>query len=366
METMLDIAKAADDVLMISSVHGLGKSSRIEAWAKKNGYYLKVLFTSLIEETDLAGIPVPSEDGKSTVWLAPSWVTEMNEAAEAGLDTIFFADELNRAQPQVLNAMLELLLNKEINGHVLKSANGKRAFVCGAINPADENYNVQEFDPALINRTLMYELKPDAESWLQWAQLNNVHPIIRRFIAKKPQYIFSSTETEIVTATPRSWEKLSDSIYAIEKSNTDKSYLYTVIKGKVGKTIGAEFLNFYNEYSNMILIDDIRDIAVKTYSKKQDFEKTIEAVKNLIKDQEPAIITDFANEFYNDAAQNENITLEDNISSISFFHAAPLELITSIISGKRQSDLMGYKNLAEIDRSIFKKIFAVKNKEKDV
>jgi hypothetical protein len=363
MKNLLTIAKAANDPLLIEGVHGIGKSEEVKQWAEENGYYLKILFTSLIEETDLAGIPVPSKDGKSTIWLEPEWVTEFREQSANGKECVLFLDELNRANLQVQNAALELVLNREINGHKLPVTNGNESYVIAAVNPADENYNVQEFDPALLDRFLSYEKKPDAEGWLQWAQLNDVHPIIRRFIAKKPAYIHTTSETEKVTPTPRSWTKLSDSIYAIEKSNIDNSYLYTVIKGKVGKSIGAEFLNFYNEYSNMISIDDIRDTAVKTYSKKQDFDKTVEAVKKLIKDQEPAILTDFANELYEDAIANEDTSIESNIACVSFLHAAPLELIASIIKPKRSEDLMGYKRMAEIDRSIFKKILTVKKKD---
>lgn len=358
---MLSIAKEAKDSLLIRGVHGIGKSEEVKQWAEENGYHLKVLFTSLIEETDLAGIPNPSKDGTKTQWLQPDWVTDMQEAAEQGKHTVLLLDELNRANPSVLNAALELVLNKEINGHVLTSGDNGRAFVCACINPEDEDYNVQDFDPALLDRFLTYEKKPDAESWLEWAAKNEVHPIIRRFIAKKPQYIHSTSETEKVTPTPRSWTKLSDNIIAFEKQGHDASYLYTVIKGKVGKTIGAEFLSFYNEFNKMITIDDIRDTAVKVY-KKGTIEDSTSAVKELIKDQEPAIILDFANELYKDASITDDYSEKENVAFISFYHAAPLEIIASILKTKRNDDFEGYRNVAKVDRSIFTKILDVKTK----
>ena len=360
MKTMLSIAKEAQDSLLIEGVHGIGKSEEVKQWCEENGYHLKVLFTSLIEETDLAGIPTPDITGKKTQWLQPDWVTDIQEAAKQGKHTVLLLDELNRANPSVLNAALELVLNKEINGHVLTSGDeSKRAFVCACVNPADDDYNVQDFDPALLDRFISYEKKPDAESWLQWAQENDVHPIIRRFIAKKPQYIHSTSETEKVTPTPRSWTKLSDNIKAFEKQGHDASYLYTVIKGKVGKTIGAEFLNFYNEFNKMISIDDIKDTAKKAY-KKGTFEDSIEAVKKLIEGQEPAIILDFANEFFKDASMTEDYTEKSNICFKSFYHAAPLELIASVLKTKRTDDFEGYRNVAKVDRSIFTKILDIK------
>jgi len=82
----------------------------------------------------------------------------------------------------------------------------------------------------------------------------------------------------------------------------------------------------------------------------------------LIEGQEPAIILDFANEFYKDAAVTKNYDEKDNVAFISFYHAAPLELIASVLKTKLKDDFTNYRNLTKIDREIFTKILDVKQK----
>lgn len=348
MKELLNICRESNDSMLISGKHGIGKSEMIKEYCTENNFHLETLFISLLDESDLQGLPTPSSDNKSTVWLRPEWISSMHKAKEAGKEVVLFLDELNRGTRDVLQCTLELILNKQINGHKLPEG----TFIVSAINPSDDDYHVQELDPAMINRFFYHELSVDAEKWLSWAEQNDVHSIIRRFISRKNDYLNFTTETEIVSCTPRSWTKLSDILKTIEKTNNEE-YLYNAIKAKVGKVIGAEFFQFYNEYANMVSIEDIKGACT------DNLEESISNISNIIKDQEPITILDFmknlTQESINNIDNNFN-TINDNIPNVAFLHAAPIELTASFLKDLSRNDFVNYRKLARLDPSIFEKI----------
>ena len=63
---------------------------------------------------------------------------------------LFFFDELNRAPDKVLNAIMELIQFKSINGYKLKNLK----VIWAAINPEDDDgtYSVNHLDPAHVDR----------------------------------------------------------------------------------------------------------------------------------------------------------------------------------------------------------------------
>lgn len=91
--------------------------------------------------TDLVGVPVPTEvDGRMVLKMVRP--VDIDDA-----DVIFF-DELNRARPEVLDAVLEITQNGTINGEPLPNLK-----CCwGAMNPPNGDYKVDELDPALMDR----------------------------------------------------------------------------------------------------------------------------------------------------------------------------------------------------------------------
>jgi len=131
--------------VMFVGPHGVGKTTVarqvIEDELKlKYKYYSS---STLDPWADLVGIPVPDKKTKTSDFYRPQDL----ENAEA----IFF-DELNRAHPRVLNAVLEIVQFKTINGQPLPNLK----FVWCAVNPPGGDYQVEDMDPALIDRFHCY------------------------------------------------------------------------------------------------------------------------------------------------------------------------------------------------------------------
>lgn len=141
--------------VLIQGEYGVGKTSIItNVWNKKIGERNKdwVSFSGATIDPwiDLIGIPrVAKNKNKSQQedfieYILPKSITTDLKA--------IFIDELNRTKPAVLNALMELIQFKSINGR--KFPNLK--FVWGAINPHDENdensYHVERLDKAQMDR----------------------------------------------------------------------------------------------------------------------------------------------------------------------------------------------------------------------
>jgi len=125
---------------------GVGKSSAIlESFGSLKYKYFSA--PTLDPWIDLVGAPrdvFSEKHGAHVLTLVrPEWVLD------ADVEIIFF-DELNRASPKVLDAVMELIQFKSINGFKFP----KLRAVWAAINPADDNgdYKVEELDRALRDR----------------------------------------------------------------------------------------------------------------------------------------------------------------------------------------------------------------------
>jgi len=137
---------------LLSGVHGIGKTYAVMQAVEDLNWRMKYYSTSTLDPyVDLVGVPVPTALEGDNPILKMVRPQEINE-----VDLIFF-DELNRADPRTLNAVLEIVQFHSINGEHLPNLK----CVVGAVNPSGEDYNVDDLDPALLDRFhLYYDLTP--------------------------------------------------------------------------------------------------------------------------------------------------------------------------------------------------------------
>jgi hypothetical protein len=130
--------------VMIIGTHGIGKSTVVKAIAEKLGMKFKYYSSSTLDPySELIGVPVPNKERKSLDFYRPD---------DLGNAEFVFFDELNRVQnPRILNAVLEIVQFKSINGEPLKNLK----MVWCAINPPGD-YQVEDLDPALVDRFHIY------------------------------------------------------------------------------------------------------------------------------------------------------------------------------------------------------------------
>lgn len=155
LETALESERYGWDVsdrtnVLLVSVAGVGKSSRVRAWASRHNINLFEVRAAGMDETDLGGAVTPSADYSTVVRLASTEFDFLNKPR-----SVLFLDEINRAPKGVRTNLLEL-----INSHVVpdpRSKTGQRKldnflFTVAAVNPFSGDYDTDKLDDAEMGR----------------------------------------------------------------------------------------------------------------------------------------------------------------------------------------------------------------------
>lgn len=161
MQDLIDKFDAEEDFFIIGKA-GWGKTTVIEKLAKKYKKEVVTVYLDKAVKEDLGGIPIPTKGKSGAVqeMALPSWAKVMQDNPDT--EYLLFFDEMNQADPGIMNALMPIILKKEIAG--VKFDN---YFVGAAGNFESENDAVSELSGPLKSR-----LKPliiwqtgDAKSW---------------------------------------------------------------------------------------------------------------------------------------------------------------------------------------------------------
>ncbi len=213
---------------LIWGCHGIGKSQIVGALAGELRLDFVDLRLGQMEVGDLIGLP--SKEGDRTVWLKPSWFPK------EGSRGVLFLDELNRARLDVLQAIFQLVLEKRIHTHLLPCG---WKIVC-ASNPSGGDYFVNELDPALLDRFLHIQFRPETAEWLGWGKdTGRIREEVSGLIARYPHLLGNSGE-EIplsILPSPRSWEMLSRMLEGLREE-----LWFECAMGLVGREAAVAFL----------------------------------------------------------------------------------------------------------------------------
>lgn len=384
LEQIYTVACDTSVSVIVEGDHGIGKSDSVYSFAAKYGFHVEPLFLSHQEVADLIGIPTLEKDSHGhplTTWSKPIWLHRFEEAAKAGKRCILFLDELNRAQTEVRQAALQLVLDKQIHEHRLPKTvvNGVEfdTFVVAAVNPADGFYQVDELDPALMDRFLHFKLHVNADSWLDWATTKKVHKTIISYIANSKDKLYVRDENATIFPTPRSWTKLSELLLSYENKNIDNhALLYNLVSGKIGHTVGAQFLTYYKENSVIVSVDDVEKLVKKAWPvavKKHgnttasetvaSVDAVAEKIMKLIEPLEIPLLkelsTNMVDKYLDDSGK---IKFDDAIPLVAYLHALPIEQLAAVIKelqvDSEDKNSKKYDNLADISpgKEIFRRI----------
>lgn len=226
---------------------GIGKSSVVAQIAKDNGIGYIDLRLSLLDPTDLRGIPFFDTKNDSAVWAPPSFLPDGKEIEEG----ILFLDELNTAAPMVQASAYQLILDRKIGEYKLPDG---WAIVAAGNRESDRGVVFRMASP-LANRFVHLEMESDVSNWCDWAKKSNIETSIIAFINYRPDslFAFSAQSDSKSFATPRTWEYVNE----ILLSNPDEDLLISLVSGAIGEELAASFLGFRAVANNLPSIDDI-------------------------------------------------------------------------------------------------------------
>lgn len=273
---------------------------------------------------------------------------QYNISCKKSQGSVLFLDELNRALPDTRNTSLQLVLEKELHSHKLPFVNGKRTFICAAINPADL-YQVDELDIALLDRFLIVDMTVDAEDWLSYARSKQLNEVICDFISENSDKLHYMQKDNENGSTPRAWEELSEYLKETIENNT---VLEGIISGRIGAEVGSLFYVYYKNYSNIMKIEDI---VQKVYNfKDKPIQEISLQIKQMIKSTETIRIKDLVNQLLV-LAKDELISEKYNILSltlISLLTALNFEISLAVCKKLKVQDAELYNKLVLLDNKL--------------
>ena len=234
-------------VPMLHGSPGIGKSQIVQQIADQYGLQLIDLRLSQCDPTDLAGFPQIDQARQKAGYLPMDTFPLDNETPPPGFNGwLLFFDEANSAPKSVQAAAYKIILDRKIGQ---RSLNKKCALVAAG-NLESDGAIVEEMSTALQSRMSHIELTVDADSWVEWAQQNNVHHMITSFIQFKPGLLhtFKPDHTDKTYACPRTWEFGNRVMKATEAKPANR---LPMLAGTLGEGVAREFLTFVKIYDDL-------------------------------------------------------------------------------------------------------------------
>jgi len=213
---------------------GIGKSSVVAQIAKESKIGFIDLRLSLLDPTDLRGIPFFDSKNESAIWAPPSFLPDGVEEKEG----ILFLDELNTAAPMVQASAYQLILDRKIGEYTLPDG---WSIVAAGNRESDRGVVFRMASP-LANRFIHLEMETNTQDWTTWAMKNNLDSSIIGFISYRPDALFdfNTKSDNKAFATPRTWAYVNE----ILLSNPDEDLIGNMVSGAIGEELAASFLGF--------------------------------------------------------------------------------------------------------------------------
>ncbi len=224
---------------------GVGKSSLVEQFAASLGLECVALLGSQLAPEDLIGIP--KIEGSVSRFYPPSMIVREREF-------VLFIDELNIASQEIQKAFYSLILEKRIGEYRLPPG----SIIIGAGNRAHDAALAKQMPSALVNRMVHVHLKASHREWLDWANMQGIHPWVLDYVRARPSQLATEVPPtkEEPFSTPRSWHAVSDTLHAFG-DDIAPDFLDAVLFGSLTRDHAVGFKAFLKQIRNRFSVHKI-------------------------------------------------------------------------------------------------------------
>ncbi|MEG1410810.1 MAG: ATP-binding protein, partial [Terrisporobacter sp.] len=160
----VELVLSTEEVPLVVGESGIGKTALAKKLAKNNNWSLIVIDGNLLKEGEIGGLPTVESyvamdaigneiEKKTTVYAIHNKLREIDKEVSKNKSVLLFIDEINRCEHTVQQELMNLILNREINGYKLPD----EVKILAAMNPSckygsDFDYQVVDMDAAQENR----------------------------------------------------------------------------------------------------------------------------------------------------------------------------------------------------------------------
>ena len=234
--------------VLLRGRHGIGKSQVVYQIAGSLGLPVIERRASQMTEGDLVGLP--SIEGNRTTFNPPDWFKMACEEP-----AVLFLDEVDRATLEVRQGIFELTDSRKLNGHNLHPD----TLIFAAINGGEhgESYQVNEMDPAELDRWSVWDVEPTTEDWLAWGK-NNVDGLIWDFINQNRGHLEHTADIEPNKRYPsrRSWKRLNDVLVQADALEAGPA-MFNLAQSFVGFEAAVALNDFAKNYERVVTVEQL-------------------------------------------------------------------------------------------------------------
>jgi len=254
---------------------GIGKTEVVKQIGQETGREVKILVLSQMEPGDLLGMP--ARDGDRTVWLKPDWFPKVD-------NEILFLDEINRASDITRAAVMQLLLDRRLNDHILPDG----VWLVAAMNPDTDRYELNQIiDQAFIDRFIWIKATNNMRDFKAFASKSKYAndsyiQALSKFYDIDYSVFQMDNEFELpeITPTPRAHMRAMKVLNAIQE--TKMQYAEELLSGIIGKKYAKQMLVIINELkTNPLSVEHLLNVDTKKIKEASAGER-VNAINQLI------------------------------------------------------------------------------------
>lgn len=220
----------------IEGPSGLGKTELLGQIAAELSAKMYTSRLAQLEPSDIVGFPMPEKVGEDYV-MTFSRPTSIPPRDDSDQLYLWFFDELNRANKQSINSVMQATDScKRVGSHSLP----RNTVVIGAGNPPnDDAYDTSQLDAAVNNRYVHIKIHYCAKALGDYAKKKEWHENVQSFLQVSGNKVFDGVYEGLPFTSPRSLEAMS----GLEHSGLgrDKALHALLAQGTFGPTVGMMY-----------------------------------------------------------------------------------------------------------------------------
>jgi len=226
--------------VLIKGKPGLGKTDIVLQSCALEDFDVVLSHPVVDDPTDYKGMPciIKDKEGNEKAQFMP--FGNLNKLIEATRPTAYFMDDLGQALPAVQAAAMQLLLAREINGHVISD---QVTFIAATNRKADKAGVSGILEPVKSRFGSIVELETDLEDWVTWGLTSKKIPVdLVAFIRFRPEQLdtFEATSDLTNSSCPRTVENVAKWM----KAKIPRDLEFETYEGAAGKAFASELISF--------------------------------------------------------------------------------------------------------------------------
>lgn len=230
-EILKDAIQNREQILIVG-MPGIGKTDIVKAVCDDLKADLIISHPAVSDPTDYKGLPFKADESHAEFLpFGETW-----KAINADKLTVWFIDDLGQASEAVQKALMQLLLGRRLNGHLIS----ENVVFVGATNDVGHRAGVTGLlEPVKSRWDSIVTLEPSLDDWTAWACQNAQPPELIAFLRNKPEILslFEPTKAIVNHPSPRTWASVGR---RLARGVND----FELFAGAVGKGPATELMAF--------------------------------------------------------------------------------------------------------------------------